>query len=175
MQQTKFILDEKAIPESWYNLVPDLPFQLEPPLNPATMEPVGPESFAPIFPQAIIEQEVTQDSYVPIPKRCVRSTASGVRPRCSAPVAWKGSSIPRPTSTTSTRAALLPAATSRTPPSQAYYNREEGVKHLTTETGAGQWGSSLAFACGVMDLDCTVYMVRVSYDQKPYRRIMMET
>ena len=117
MDTTKFLLDEKAIPESWYNLVPDLPFGLEPPLNPATREPVGPEAFAPIFPQAIIEQEVTSDSYVPIPEE-VREIYSLWRPT---PLfrarRLESSSTPRPTSTTSTRAALQPAATSRTQPS----------------------------------------------------------
>jgi hypothetical protein len=118
VEQTKFLLDEKAIPESWYNLVPDLPFQLEPPLNPATMEPVGPEAFAPIFPQAIIEQEVTAESYVPIPKE-VREIYSLWRPTPSfAPAAWRRRSTPRPTSSTSTRARARRAATSRTRPSR---------------------------------------------------------
>src|SRR5919107_1292459 len=132
MESTKFLLDERSLPESWYNIVPDLPFQLEPPLNPATRKPVGPEAFAPIFPEEIIRQEVTADPYVPIPEEG-RETYALWRP---------------------------------TPLFRA---------RLTTETGAGQWGSSLAFACGQMDLECTVYMVRVSYGQKPYRRLMMQT
>src|ERR687893_343520 len=176
METTKYLLTEKDLPESWYNLVPDLPFGLEPPLNPATMEPVGPEAFAPIFPQAIIEQEVTQDSYVPIPEE-VREIYALWRPTplfrarrfekalgTSAHVYYKyeGGS---PTGSHKPNTAVP----------QAFYNKQEGVRRLTTETGAGQWGSSLGFACRQMDLESTVYMVRVSYEQKPYRRIMMET
>jgi len=103
VEQTKFLLDEQALPESWYNLVPDFPFVLEPPLNPATREPVGPEAFAPIFPQEIIRQEVTAESYAPSRMRCARSKASGDRRRSSGPVAWRSSSTLRPTSITSTR------------------------------------------------------------------------
>jgi tryptophan synthase beta chain len=176
MQQTKFILDEKAIPESWYNLVPDLPFQLEPPLNPATMEPVGPEAFAPIFPQTIIEQEVTSEPYVPIPEE-VREIYSLWRPTPLFRARRLENLLDTPAHIYYKYEGGSPTGSHKpnTAVPQAYYNREEGVRRLTTETGAGQWGSSLAFACGVMGLDCTVYMVRVSYDQKPYRRIMMET
>src|SRR5919107_1544494 len=176
MQRTKFILDEKAIPESWYNLVPDLPFRLEPPLNPATMEPVGPEAFAPIFPQAIIEQEVTQESYVPIPEE-VREIYSLWRPTPLFRARRLEKALGTPAHIFYKYEGASPSGSHKpnTAVPQAYYNRKEGVRRLTTETGAGQWGSSLAFACGVMGLDCTVYMVRVSYDQKPYRRIMMET
>ena len=176
MEYTKYLLDEKAIPESWYNLVPDLPFQLEPPLNPATMEPVGPEAFAPIFPQAIIEQEVTRDSYVPIPEE-VREVYSLWRPTPLFRARRLEKLLDTPAHIFYKYEGVSPSGSHKpnTAVPQAYYNREEGVRRLATETGAGQWGSSVAFACGVMDLDCTVYMVRVSYDQKPYRRIMMET
>src|SRR5687768_17255658 len=176
MQQTKFHLDEKAIPESWYNLVPDLPFQLEPPLNPATIEPLGREAFAPIFPQAIIEQEVTSESYVPIPEE-VREIYSLWRPTPLFRARRLERFLDTPAHIYYKYEGVSPPGSHKpnTAVPQAYYNREEGVRRLTTETGAGQWGSSVAFACGVMGLDCTVYMVRVSYDQKPYRRIMMET
>jgi tryptophan synthase beta chain len=176
MEQTKYLLDEKAIPESWYNLVPDLPFPLEPPLNPATMEPVGPEAFAPIFPQAIIEQEVTADSYVQIPEE-VREIYSLWRPTPLFRARRLEKALGTPAHIYYKYEGASPSGSHKpnTAVPQAYYNREEGVRRPTTETGAGQWGSSLAFACGVMGLDCTVYMVRVSYDQKPYRRIMMET
>ena len=176
MEHTKYLLDEKDLPESWYNLVPDLPFGLEPPLNPATMEPVGPEAFAPIFPQAIIEQEVTQDSYVPIPEE-VREIYSLWRPTPLFRARRLEKLLDTPAHIYYKYEGVSPSGSHKpnTAVPQAYYNREEGVRRLTTETGAGQWGSSVAFACGVMDLDCTVYMVRVSYDQKPYRRIMMET
>ena len=176
MEPTKFLLDDKSLPESWYNVVPDLPFELAPPLNPATREPVGPEAFAEIFPEEIIRQEVTTDSYVPTPEE-VREIYSLWRPTpllrarrlekilgTSAHIYYKyeGGS---------------PAGSHKpnTAVPQAFYNKQEGVRRLTTETGAGQWGSSLAFACRQMGLECTVYMVRVSHEQKPYRRIMMET
>src|SRR5919112_1872391 len=176
MQQTKFLLDEKSIPESWYNLVPDLPFGLEPPLNPATREPVGPEAFAPIFSQAIIEQEVTSDSYVPIPEE-VREIYSLWRPTPLFRARRLERFLDTPAHIYYKYEGGSPTGSHKpnTAVPQAYYNREEGVRRLTTETGAGQWGSSLAFACGIMGLECTVYMVRVSYDQKPYRRVMMQT
>jgi tryptophan synthase beta chain len=176
VELTKYLLDEKAIPESWYNLVPDLPFRLEPPLNPATMEPVGPEAFAPIFPRAIIEQEVTPESYVPIPEE-VREIYSLWRPTPLFRARRLEKALDTPAHIFYKYEGVSPSGSHKpnTAVPQAYYNREEGVRRLTTETGAGQWGSSLAFACDVMGLDYTVYMVRVSYDQKPYRRIMMET
>ena len=176
METTKFLLDEKALPESWYNLVPDLPFDLEPPLNPQTREPVGPEAFAPIFPQEIIRQEVTAEPYVPIPEE-VREIYSLWRPTPLFRARRLEKLLDTPAHIYYKYEGVSPAGSHKpnTAVPQAYYNREEGVRRLTTETGAGQWGSSLAFACGVMDLDCTIYMVRVSYNQKPYRRIMMET
>src|SRR5918997_1838709 len=175
MEQTKFLLEEKAIPESWYNLVPDLPFQLEPPLNPATMEPVGPEAFAPIFPQAIIEQEVTQDSYVPIPEE-VREIYALWRPT---PL-FRARRLERALNTNARiyykYEGVSPSGSHKpnTAVPQAYENAKAGVRKLSTETGAGQWGSSLAFACSLFGLECEVFMVGSSYDQKPYRRSMME-
>src|ERR687883_1428300 len=176
MQQTKFLLDEKAIPESWYNLLPDLPFQLEPPLNPATMEPVGPEAFAAIFPQTIIEQEMTSEPYVPIPEE-VREIYSLWRPTPLFRARRLENLLDTPAHIYYKYEGGSPTGSHKpnTAVPQAYYNREEGIRRLTTETGAGQWGSSLAFACRQMGLWCTVYMVRVSHEQKPYRRIMMET
>ena len=176
MEQTKFLLDEKSLPESWYNLVPDLPFDLEPPLNPATREPVGPEAFAPIFPQEIIRQEVTDEPNVPIPEE-VREIYSLWRPTPLFRARRLEKHLDTPAHIYYKYEGVSPAGSHKpnTAAPQAYYNREEGVTRLTTETGAGQWGSSLAFACRQMDLGCTVYMVRVSYGQKPYRRNMMET
>jgi tryptophan synthase beta chain len=176
MEPTKFVLGERDIPESWYNLVPDLPFGLDPPLNPATREPVGPEAFAPIFPQEIIRQEVTAEPYVAIPEE-VREIYSLWRPTPLFRARRLERFLDTPAHIYYKYEGSSPTGSHKpnTAVPQAYYNREEGVGRLTTETGAGQWGSSLAFACGVMGLDCTVYMVRVSYDQKPYRRIMMET
>src|ERR687894_687799 len=176
MQRTKFILDEKRIPESWYNLVPDLPSRLEPPLNPETMEPVGPEAFAPIFPEEIISQEVTAEPYVPIPEE-VREIYALWRPTPLFRARRLEKVLDTPAHIYYKYEGGSPAGSHKpnTAVPQAFYNKQEGVRRLTTETGAGQWGSSLAFACRQMDLECTVYMVRVSYGQKPYRRIMMET
>ena len=176
MKPTKFLLDEKSLPESWYNLVPDLPFDLEPPLNPGSREPVGPEAFAPIFPQEIIRQEVTDEPNVPIPEE-VREIYSLWRPTPLFRARRLEKHLDTPAHIYYKYEGVSSAGSHKpnTAVPQAYYNREEGVARLTTETGAGQWGSSLAFACRQMDLDCTVYMVRVSYGQKPYRRNMMET
>ena len=176
MESTKFLLDERSLPESWYNIVPDLPFQLEPPLNPATREPVGPEAFAPIFPEEIIRQEVTADPYVPIPEE-VRETYALWRPTPLFRARHLEKILDTPAHIYYKYEGVSPAGSHKpnTAVPQAFYNKQEGVRRLTTETGAGQWGSSLAFACGQMDLECTVYMVRVSYGQKPYRRLMMQT
>jgi tryptophan synthase beta chain len=176
MESTKFLLDERSLPESWYNVVPDLPFELEPPLNPATREPVGPEAFAPIFPEEIIRQEVTVDPYVPIPEE-VRETYALWRPTPLFRARHLEKILDTPAHIYYKYEGVSPAGSHKpnTAVPQAFYNKQEGVRRLTTETGAGQWGSSLAFACGQMDLECTVYMVRVSYGQKPYRRLMMQT
>jgi tryptophan synthase beta chain len=176
MESTKFLLDERSLPESWYNIVPDLPFQLEPPLNPATRKPVGPEAFAPIFPEEIIRQEVTADPYVPIPEE-VRETYALWRPTPLFRARHLEKILDTPAHIYYKYEGVSPAGSHKpnTAVPQAFYNKQEGVRRLTTETGAGQWGSSLAFACGQMDLECTVYMVRISYRQKPYRRIMMQT
>ena len=176
MESTKFLLDERSLPESWYNIVPDLPFQLEPSLNQATRKPVGPEAFAPIFPEEIIRQEVTADPYVPIPEE-VRETYALWRPTPLFRARHLEKILDTPAHIYYKYEGVSPAGSHKpnTAVPQAFYNKQEGVRRLTTETGAGQWGSSLAFACGQMDLECTVYMVRVSYGQKPYRRLMMQT
>ena len=176
MEPTKFLLDERSLPESWYNLVPGLPFELEPPLNPATREPVGPEAFTPIFPEEIIRQEMTVEPYIPIPEE-VREIYALWRPTPLFRARRLEKALDTPAHIYYKYEGVSPAGSHKpnTAVPQAFYNKQEGVKRLTTETGAGQWGSSLAFACRQMDLECTVYMVRVSYGQKPYRRIMMET
>jgi tryptophan synthase beta chain len=176
VETTKFLLAEKDIPEGWYNVVPHLPFGLEPPLNPATREPVGPEAFAPIFPDEIIRQEVTADPYVPIPEE-VREIYALWRPTPLFRARRLEKALDTPAHIYYKYEGTSPSGSHKpnTAVPQAYFNKQEGVKRLTTETGAGQWGSSLAFACRQMSLECTVYMVRVSYGQKPYRRIMMET
>src|SRR5215217_1985071 len=176
MEPTKFLLDEKSLPESWYNIVPDLPFELAPPLNPATRGPVGPEVFAPIFPEEIIRQEMATESYVPIPGE-VRETYALWRPTPLFRARRLEKALDTPARIYYKYEGVSPTGSHKpnTAVPQAFYNKQEGVRRLTTETGAGQWGSSLAFACQMLDLECTVYMVRVSHDQKPYRRIMMET
>jgi tryptophan synthase beta chain len=176
MEPTKFLLDEKSLPESWYNIVPDLPFEIAPPLNPETREPVGPESFAPIFPEEIIRQEVTTDTYVHIPEE-VREIYALWRPTPLFRARRLEAALDTPAHIYYKYEGLSPTGSHKpnTAVPQAFYNKQEGVRRLTTETGAGQWGSSLAFACQMMGLGCTVYMVRVSHEQKPYRRIMMET
>ena len=176
MEPTKFLLNEKDVPESWYNIVPDLPFGLAPPLNPATREPVGPEAFAPIFPEEIIRQEMTAEPYVPIPEE-VREIYALWRPTPLFRARRLEKVLETPARIYYKYEGTSPAGSHKpnTAVPQAFFNKQEGVARLTTETGAGQWGSSLAFACRQMGLECTVYMVRVSYGQKPYRRIMMET
>src|ERR671917_509614 len=176
MDPTNFLLEEKFLPESWYNVVPDLPFGLAPPLNPATQEPVGPEAFAEIFPQEIIRQEMTAEPYVPIPEE-VREIYALWRPTPLFRARRLEKVLDTPAHIYYKDEGVSPSGSHKpnTAIPQAFYNKQEGVRRLTTETGAGQWGSSLAFACETLGLDCTVYMVRVSYGQKPYRRIMMET
>ncbi|MDP8925557.1 MAG: TrpB-like pyridoxal phosphate-dependent enzyme [Actinomycetota bacterium] len=176
MEPTKFLLDERSLPGSWYNVVPDLPFELAPPLNPATREPVGPEAFAEIFPEEIIRQEVTTEPFVPIPEE-VREIYALWRPTPLFRARCLEKALDTPAHIYYKYEGGSPTGSHKpnTAVPQAYYNQQEGVARLTTETGAGQWRSSLAFACRQMDLDCMVYMVRVSHEQKPYRRIMMET
>jgi len=176
MEPTKFLLDDKSLSEGWYNVVPDLPFELAPPLNPATREPVGPEAFAEIFPEEIIRQEVTTDSYVPIPEE-VREIYTLWRPTPLLRARRLEKILGTPAHIYYKYEGGSPTGSHKpnTAVPQAFYNKQEAVRRLTTETGAGQWGSSLAFACCQMGLECTVYMVRVSHEQKPYRKIMMET
>lgn len=175
METTKFLLDEGAMPESWYNLVADLPFALEPPLNPRTREAAGPGDFAAIFPEEIIRQEVATERYVPIPEE-VREVYALWRPTPLLRARRLERALDTPAHIYYKYEGTSPSGSHKpnTAVPQAYYNREAGVARLTTETGAGQWGSSLAFACRQMGLECTVYMVRVSHEQKPYRRAMME-
>ncbi|AHY45462.1 pyridoxal-phosphate dependent TrpB-like enzyme [Rubrobacter radiotolerans] len=176
MERTKYLLDEKRMPESWYNVAPDLPFELAPPIAPDTREPVGPEAFEAIFPKGIIEQEVATERFVEIPEE-VREIYALWRPTPLFRARRLEKALDTPAHIYYKYEGVSPTGSHKpnTAVPQAYYNRVAGVERLTTETGAGQWGSSLAFACQAMGLECTVYMVRVSYGQKPYRRIMMET
>ena len=161
--------------DAWYNLMPDLPAPPPPPLHPATHEPVGPDDLAPLFPMALIGQEVSGERYIEIPA-AVQEVYRLWRPT---PL-YRAHRLERRSgrrrgSTTSTRARAGGIAQAQHGRPQAYYNAVEGARRLTTETGAGQWGSALAFACSQFGLECEVWMVAASYRQKPYRRSMMET
>ena len=174
-EQYKYLLSELEMPTQWYNIIPDLPNPLPPPLNPQTMEPIGPEDLAPLFPMGLIMQEVSQDSFIDIPDpildlyklyrpsplfRAVRlekalSTKSRIYYK------YEGGS---PSGSHKPNTAIP----------QAYYNAQEGIKKMVTETGAGQWGSALAFACQAFGIELEVFQVAASYLAKPYRKTMME-
>jgi tryptophan synthase beta chain len=175
MQSKQVFLSESEIPSAWYNLQADLPEPVPPPLNPATRQPIGPADLEPIFARALIQQEVSQERWIEIPDEVRKVYAI-----------WRPSPLVRATGLE--RALKTPARIyfkneSHSPPGshkpntavpQVYYNKMEGINNLSTETGAGQWGSSLAFACTLFGVHCKVFMVKVSYQQKPYRRSMMK-
>lgn len=176
VKRTKFMLDEEEIPKAWYNIQADLPTPLDPPLNPATGEPIGPEALAPIFPMELIKQEVSQERWIPIPKE-VREIYRLWRPTPLYRAVRLEKALKTPAKIYYKWEGVSPPGSHKpnTAVAQAYYNMKEGVSRMATETGAGQWGSALAFGTCLFGLDCTVYMVRVSYEQKPYRKILMET
>ncbi len=175
-EATKILLDESEAPQRWYNVIPDLPAPPPPVLHPATHEPVGPDDLAPLFPMALIAQEVSTESYIEIPDG-VRDVYRLWRPSPLYRAHRLERALGTPARIYYKYEGVSPAGSHKpnTSVAQAYYNAEEGVRRLTTETGAGQWGSALAFACAQYGIDCEVWMVRASYDQKPYRRSMMET
>jgi tryptophan synthase beta chain len=174
--RTKFILDESDMPTAWYNIVPDLPAPPPPPLHPGTGEPVGPDDLAPLFPQALIAQEVSTERYIPIPEE-VQEVYRLWRPSPLFRAHRLEKALGTPARIYYKYEGVSPVGSHKpnTAVPQAFYNAKEGVSRLTTETGAGQWGSALAFACAQFGLECEVWQVRASYDQKPYRKIMMET
>ncbi|GAA4534082.1 TrpB-like pyridoxal phosphate-dependent enzyme [Amycolatopsis samaneae] len=174
--RTKYVLDEADLPDRWYNIVPDLPEPPPPPLHPGTREPIGPEDLAPLFPRALIAQEVTGESYVEIPEE-VREVYRLWRPSPLYRARRLEKALGTPARLYYKYEGVSPVGSHKpnTAVPQAFYNAAEGVTRLTTETGAGQWGSALAFACAQFGLDCEVWQVRASYDQKPYRKLMMET
>src|SRR5918994_7661724 len=173
---TKIPLDESELPRQWYNVIPDLPSPPPPVLPPATHEPVGPDDLAPLFPMALIGQEVTQDSYVDIPDE-VLDVYRLWRPSPLYRAHRLERALGTPARIYYKYEGVSPVGSHKPNPAvpQAFYNAAEGVRRLTTETGAGQWGSALAFACSQFGLECEVWMVAASYRQKPYRRSMMET
>jgi len=173
--QTKFLLDERDIPTRWYNIQADLPQPLPPVIHPGTLQPIGPPDLAPLFPMELIKQEVSQERWIEVPE-AVRDVWRLWRPTPLHRAHRLERALDTPARIYYKWEGVSPAGSHKpnTAVAQAYYNKQEGVRRLTTETGAGQWGSALAFACRAFDLECKVYMVRVSYDQKPYRRLMME-
>ncbi len=173
--QSRSLLPAEQVPTAWYNLVPDLPSPPPPPLHPATHQPIGPDDLAPLFPMDLILQEVSTESYVPIPDE-VRDVY----------LLWRATPLHRahrleralgtPARIYYKYEGTSPAGSHKpnTAVPQAYYNAKAGIRRLTTETGAGQWGTALSFACAQFGVDCEIWQVRASYDQKPYRRAMME-
>ena len=175
-KQRKFQLDEKDLPTHWYNIQADLPSPLPPPLHPGTGQPIGPADLAPLFPMELIKQEVSRERWIEIPEP-VRDAYKLWRPTPLIRALGLEKVLGGPARIYYKWEGVSPAGSHKpnTAIAQAYYNKQEGTKRLATETGAGQWGSALALAARMFDLECKVYMVRVSYDQKPYRRILMET
>jgi tryptophan synthase beta chain len=174
MSDEKIYLSQKEIPQQWYNVQPDLPEQLPPPLHPGTKQPLTPPDLAPLFPMGLIMQEMSPDRWIDIPQEIldvykiwrptplVRAVRLEKALKTKSRIYYKNESV-------------SPAGSHKpnTAVAQAYYNKKEGVNRITTETGAGQWGSSIAFACNLFGMKCTVYMVKISYQQKPYRRSLM--
>ena len=173
---TRIVLSEEQLPTAWFNVLPVMPEPLQPPLHPATREPVGPDDLAPLFPMGLIAQEMSTDQWIDIPGE-VLDILRLWRPTPLVRAERLEAALGTPARIYYKDESISPAGSHKpnTAVAQAFYNKAEGVQRLTTETGAGQWGSALAYACTQFGIDCKVYMVRASYDQKPYRKIMMET
>ncbi len=176
MKIRKITLSEKEIPERWYNIMADMPNKPLPPLHPGTKQPIGPDALAPLFPEELIKQEVTTDKWVNIPDE-VRHIYSIWRPTPLYRAYGLEKALDTPAKIYYKYEGASPSGSHKpnTAVPQAYYNKQEGINKITTETGAGQWGSALAFACNHFDLECEVFMVKLSYHHKPYRKIMMNT
>ncbi|MGC7847166.1 TrpB-like pyridoxal phosphate-dependent enzyme [Desulforudis sp. 1088] len=175
MSETKIFLSEADLPTSWYNIQADMPRLPKPPLHPLTKQPAGPQDFLPIFPMEIIKQEVSTERWIEIPEE-VREILKLYRPTPLIRAKRLEKALQTPARIYFKYEGVSPAGSHKlnTAVAQAYYNKREGVKRLATETGAGQWGSALSMACQFFGLECTVYMVKVSYHQKPYRRSLMQ-
>src|SRR5512141_2902140 len=173
---TKYVLSEKEIPTRWYNIQADFKTPLPPPLHPGTGQPIGPQDLAPLFPMELIKQEVSQERWIEIPDQ-VRDILRLWRPSPLYRARRLEKALDTPARIYYKYEGVSPAGSHKpnTAVAQAFYNKEAGVKRIVTETGAGQWGSALAFAGALFGLEIQVFMVRVSYDQKPYRRAFMET
>lgn len=172
----KILLDESELPQNFYNIQADMPNPMLPPLHPGTKKPIGPEDLAAIFPMELIKQEVSKERYIEIPDE-VRKIYKMYRPTPLYRATEFEKLLDTPAKIYYKYEGVSPAGSHKpnTAIAQAYYNKMEGVKGLVTETGAGQWGSALSFACQKFGLSCEVYMVKISYDQKPYRKVMMNT
>jgi tryptophan synthase beta chain len=174
--RTKFLLDEKDIPSKWYNIQADLKTPAPPVLHPGTKQPIGPQDLAPLFPMELIKQEVSRERWIEIPEE-VRDVYRLWRPSPLYRARRLEKALGTPARIYYKYEGVSPAGSHKpnTAVAQAYYNKREKITRLATETGAGQWGSAISLACQLFGLQCKVYMVKVSYQQKPYRRIMMET
>ena len=172
----KYLLPESEIPKDWYNIVADLPEPPPPVLHPGTHEPVGPDDLAPLFPMSLIMQEVSGERYLEIPEP-VRDIYKQWRPSPLFRARRLEKTLDTPAKIYYKYEGVSPAGSHKpnTAVAQAFYNAEAGIKKITTETGAGQWGSAMAFACAFFDIEVQVFMVKVSYQQKPYRRALMES
>ena len=175
MDQVKFLLNEKDIPRQWYNLAADLPTPLLPPLGPDG-KPIGPEMLAPVFPMNLIEQEVSAERWIDIPEG-ILDILYRWRPAPLRRAVYLEKHLDTPARIYFKDESTSPPGSHKpnTAVAQAWYNKQFGIKRITTETGAGQWGSALAFACKLLELECKVFMVRISFDQKPFRKMMMQT
>lgn len=172
----KFELDESRIPRAWYNIAADLPIPIAPVIHPGTKQPIGPDDLAPLFPMDLILQEVSTEREIPIPEP-VRDIYRLWRPTPLYRARRLERALDTPARIYYKYEGTSPAGSHKpnTAVAQAFYNKQAGTRRLTTETGAGQWGSALALACRLFDIECTVYMVKVSYDQKPYRKVLMQS
>jgi len=173
--EKKILLSENEIPTHWYNITASMKNKPLPPLHPGTKQPIGPEMLEPLFPMELIKQEVTSEKYVEIPD-AVREAYKIYRPTPLYRAYSLEALLDTPAHIYYKYEGVSPSGSHKpnTAIPQAYYNKQQGVKRIITETGAGQWGSALSFACKMFGIECEVYMVKVSYDQKPYRRVMME-
>jgi tryptophan synthase beta chain len=176
MEVKKIFLSESEMPRQWYNIAADMPTPMEPPLHPGTGQPVGPDDLAPIFPMKLIEQEVSQDRWIDIPEEILEKYRLW-RPTPLYRAYDLEKHLQTPAKIYFKNEGVSPAGSHKpnTAIAQAYYNKISGTKRITTETGAGQWGSALSMCCALFGLECKVFMVKISFNQKPYRRLMMET
>jgi tryptophan synthase beta chain len=176
MEPTKILLGEEAIPKFWYNILADLPWPLPPALHPKTRSVLSPDDLAGLFPESLVEQEMSHERFIEIPDEVLEAYRMW-RPTPLHRAYRLERALDTPAKIYYKYEGGNPSGSHKlnTALPQAYFNRLEGIKKLTTETGAGQWGSALSLACSLFDLECRVFMVRISYDQKPYRRILMET